>query len=340
MLNSKKKDSMEKSKLHHIEKDVSRIGLGTWAIGGWMWGGTEQKKSIDTILIAIEKGINLIDTAPVYGFGTSEKIVGKAIKEYGRRDDLVLVTKVGLDWKNEQPFRNSSKERLQKELEDSLTRLQTDYIDIYMIHWPDPLVPFEETAEQMEAFKKQGKIKSIAVSNYSPKQMDLFRTSGSLDLCEPPYNLFERGIEKDVLPYCKENNIKTLVYGSICRGLLSGKMSRDRRFEGDDLRKTDPKFQGKRFNMYLDAVEKLDQFAQENYGKDVIHLAVRWVLDQGADIALWGAREPAQLDAIDDMSGWHLSQEDMKQIDDILEETITEPVGPEFMAPPKKSNRE
>ncbi|MCB2196339.1 MAG: aldo/keto reductase [Bacteroidetes bacterium] len=327
---------MEKTKLHRIEKDVSRIGLGTWAIGGWMWGGTEQKKSINTILTAIDKGINLIDTAPVYGFGTSEKIVGEAIKEYGKRDDLVIVTKVGLDWKNEQPFRNSSKERLQKEIEDSLKRLQTDYIDVYMIHWPDQQVPFEETAEQMEKFKKQGKIKSIAVSNYSPEQMDLFRASGSLDLCEPPYNLFERGIEKDVLPYCKENDIKSLVYGSICRGLLSGKMSRDRQFKGDDLRKADPKFQGERFKMYLSAVEKLDQFAHDNYGKDVIHLAVRWVLDQGADIALWGARKPAQLDVIDDMSGWHLSQEDMKQIDNILEETITDPVGPEFMAPPTK----
>lgn len=327
---------MEKTKLHRIEKDVSRIGLGTWAIGGWMWGGTEQKKSINTILTAIDKGINLIDTAPVYGFGTSEKIVGEAIKEYGKRDDLVIVTKVGLDWKNEQPFRNSSKERLQKEIEDSLKRLQTDYIDVYMIHWPDQQVPFEETAEQMEKFKKQGKIKSIAVSNYSPEQMDLFRASGSLDLCEPPYNLFERGIEKDVLPYCKENDIKSLVYGSICRGLLSGKMSHDRQFKGDDLRKADPKFQGERFKMYLSAVEKLDQFAHDNYGKDVIHLAVRWVLDQGADIALWGARKPAQLDVIDDMSGWHLSQEDMKQIDNILEETITDPVGPEFMAPPTK----
>lgn len=282
---------MEKTKLHRIEKDVSRIGLGTWAIGGWMWGGTEQKKSINTILTAIDKGINLIDTAPVYGFGTSEKIVGEAIKEYGKRDDLVIVTKVGLDWKNEQPFRNSSKERLQKEIEDSLKRLQTDYIDVYMIHWPDQQVPFEETAEQMEKFKKQGKIKSIAVSNYSPEQMDLFRASGSLDLCEPPYNLFERGIEKDVLPYCKENDIKSLVYGSICRGLLSGKMSHDRQFKGDDLRKADPKFQGERFKMYLSAVEKLDQFAHDNYGKDVIHLAVRWVLDQGADIASMGSQK-------------------------------------------------
>jgi aryl-alcohol dehydrogenase-like predicted oxidoreductase len=231
---------MERIKLHGIDKKASRIGLGTWAIGGWMWGGTEERESIDTILKALDKGINLIDTAPVYGFGTSEKTVGKALKEYGKRDEVVLVTKVGLDWKDKKPFRNSSKARLQKELDDSLQRLQTDYIDVYMIHWPDPMVDFSETAAVMESFKKEGKIKSVAVSNYSPDQMDQFRKGGQLDVCEPPYNLFERGIEDDVLPYCKENDIKTLVYGSICRGLLSGKMTRDRQFEGDDFRKVDP----------------------------------------------------------------------------------------------------
>ncbi|HKK67891.1 MAG TPA: aldo/keto reductase, partial [Bacteroidales bacterium] len=256
---------METTNINKIEKNVSRIGLGTWSIGGWMWGGTDEKRSIETIHKALDNGISLIDTAPVYGFGTSEKIVGKALKSYGRRDDITLVTKVGLDWQDEQPFRNSSRERLQKELDDSLRRLQTDYIDVYMIHWPDHNTPFEETARQMAEFQKAGKIKSIAVSNYNPQEMDAFRAHAELDLLEPPYNMFERGIEKDILPYCKENDIKTLVYGSICRGLLSGKMSKDREFQGDDLRKTDPKFQAERFDMYLKAVDKLDKFAQENF---------------------------------------------------------------------------
>lgn len=328
---------METIKINKISKEVSRIGLGTWSIGGWMWGGADEKESVETILKALDKGIRLIDTAPVYGFGKSEEIVGKALKEFGKRDDITLVTKVGLDWKNEQPFRNSSKERLQKELEDSLKRLQTDYIDVYMIHWPDNNTPFSETASQMAEFQKQGKIKSIAVSNYSPEQMDSFRKYAELDILEPPYNMFERGIEDKTLPYCKENDIKTLVYGAICRGLLSGKMSKDREFKGDDLRKSDPKFQGERFDMYLNAVSKLDKFAQENYNKRIIHLAVRWLLDHGADIALWGPRKPSQLNVIDDMTGWNLSKDDMKEIDRIIDETITDPIGPEFMAPPEKT---
>ncbi len=328
---------METTNINKTEKNVSRIGLGTWSIGGWMWGGTDEKRSIETIHKALDNGISLIDTAPVYGFGTSEKIVGKALKSSGRRDDITLVTKVGLDWQDEQPFRNSSRERLQKELDDSLRRLQTDYIDVYMIHWPDHNTPFEETATQMAEFQKQGKIKSIAVSNYNPQEMDAFRAHAELDLLEPPYNMFERGIEKDILPYCKENDIKTLVYGSICRGLLSGKMSKDREFQGDDLRKTDPKFQAERFDMYLKAVDKLDKFAQENFHKRVIHLAVRWVLDHGADIALWGPRKPSQLDVIRDMSGWQLKEDALKEIDRIIDETITDPVGPEFMAPPEKT---
>ncbi len=328
---------METTKMHNIKKDVSRIGLGTWSIGGWMWGGTDEKKSIETILKALDKGISLIDTAPVYGFGKSEEIIGKALKEFGRRDDITLVTKVGLDWKDEQPFRNSSKERLQKEIDDSLRRLQTDYVDVYMIHWPDHNTALEETALQMAEFQKRGKIKSIAVSNYNPREMDAFRQHAKLDILEPPYNMFERSIEKDILPYCRENDIKTLVYGSICRGLLSGKMSKDREFHGDDLRKTDPKFQGERFGMYLKAVDKLDKFAQENYHKRVIHLAVRWVLDHGADIALWGTRKPSQLDVIADMTGWKLKEDAMKEIDRIIDESITDPVGPEFMAPPEKT---
>lgn len=328
---------METIKINNINKEVSRIGLGTWSIGGWMWGGTDEKESVETILTALDKGISLIDTAPVYGFGKSEEIVGKALKEYGKRDDITLVTKVGLDWKNEQPFRNSSKERLQKELEDSLRRLQTDYIDVYMIHWPDNNTAFSETASQMAEFQKQGKIKSIAVSNYSPKQMDSFSKTAELDILEPPYNMFERGIDDEILPYCKENDIKTLVYGAICRGLLSGKITKDREFKGDDLRKSDPKFQGERFDMYLNAVDKLDKFAQENYNKRIIHLAVRWLLDHGADIALWGPRKPSQLDVVGDMTAWNLSKDDMKEIDRIIDETITDPVGPEFMAPPEKT---
>lgn len=326
---------METIKMHNVTPEATRIGIGTWAIGGWMWGGTDEQESVKTLRSALDKGLNLIDTAPVYGFGTSEKIVGKALKEHGRRENIILVTKVGLDWKGQMPFRNSSKERINKEIDDSLKRLDTDYIDVYMIHWPDHNVPFEETAEAMQKLVDAGKIKSIAVSNYSPKQMDQFREVAPIHVCEPPYNIFEREIEEDVLPYCQAEDIKTLTYGALCRGLLSGKMSSDRKFEGDDLRKMDPKFKQGRFEQYLDAAQQLDQFARENYGKNVRDLAVRWILDKGSSIALWGLRKPTQLEGIDDVFGWKLEQDAMNEIDKILEKTITDPVGPEFMAPPK-----
>ena len=134
---------MEFTHIPNLKTDVSRIGLGTWAIGGWMWGGTDEKNAISTIHYALDKGINLIDTAPVYGFGKSEEIVGKALKQYGKRERVVLATKVGLNWKNQQIFRDSSKERILKEIEDSLKRLQVDYIDLYQVHWPDPKTPLE-----------------------------------------------------------------------------------------------------------------------------------------------------------------------------------------------------
>ncbi len=326
---------MEYIQITGTDIKASRIGLGTWAIGGWLWGGTEEEASIRTIHSALDKGINLIDTAPVYGFGLSEEIVGKAVAQYGNREKVVIATKVGLEWKDGKVFRNSSRARIAEEIEDSLRRLQTDYIDIYQIHWPDPVVPIEETAEAMNELYKQGKIKAIGVSNYSVEQMEIFRKTALLHVSQPPYNLFERGIEKDVLPYCHKNKIITLLYGALCRGLLSGRMKPDTKFEGDDIRKFDPKFKEPRYSQYLRAVERLDNFAREKYGKRVIHLAVRWMLDQpGAGIALWGARNPAQLDSVDDIMGWSLDKEAIETIDKIINETVKDPVGPEFMAPP------
>jgi len=314
---------------------ASRVGLGTWAIGGWMWGGSDEKQSIETILTALDLGINVIDTAPVYGFGLSEEIVGKALKIYGNRDKIVLATKVGLDWQNGKVFRNSSKDRIQKEIEDSLKRLQTDYIDIYQIHWPDESVKIEETASVMLKLYEQGKIRAIGVSNYSVEQMDTFRIFAPLHTAQPPFNLYEQQAKKEILPYCYQNNIKTLLYGSLCRGLLSGRMKKDTQFEGDDLRKIDPKFQTPRYEIYLKATEELDKFAKQNYNKSVIHLAIRWILDQkGADIALIGARKPTQLSYVSKLFDFKLTEQDNHQIDFILNTFIKDPVGPEFMAPP------
>src|ERR1700737_2687679 len=275
----------------NIPLPISRIGLGTWAIGGWMWGGSDETESIKTIQHAVDLGINLIDTAPVYGFGHSEKIVGKALSDGGRRDKAVLGTKVALEWIDGNVYRNSTPKRIRQEIEDSLRRLRTDRIDLYQVHWPDPLVPQEETAVELEKLRQEGKILAIGVSNYGPEQMDGFRKYAALATVQPPYNLFERAIEADVLPYAKRRGLTVLAYGALCRGLLSGRMRSDTTFDGDDLRKSDPKFQAPRFSQYLNAVKALQQFAHDRYGKTVLALAIRWILDQGPTIALWGARK-------------------------------------------------
>jgi aryl-alcohol dehydrogenase-like predicted oxidoreductase len=328
--------NIEYTRLGSSGLQVSKICLGTWAIGGWMWGGSDEAESIRTIQTALDKGLNFIDTAPVYGFGQSEEIVGKAIKGYLKRDQVVVATKAGLEWDDkEKVFRNSTRQRILKEVEDSMRRLQTDYIDLYQIHWPDPLVPIEETAQIMADLLKTGKIRAVGVSNYSPDQMDAFRKVAPLHSVQPPYNLFERQIEEDVLPYAKQHDIAVLAYGSICRGLLAGKMNPDTTFQGDDLRQHDPKFRDPLFSQYLQAVSKFDELATQRHDRHVLELAVRWVLDQGA-VALWGARQPKQLEQVAQVFGWSLTSQDLQDIDGIIGRYVPNPVGPEFMAPPAR----
>ena len=317
---------------------ISRVGLGTWAIGGWMWGGTDEADSIRALHHAVDHGMNLIDTAPVYGFGNSEEIVGKALAETGYRDRSVIATKAALEWVDGKVYRNSTEARIRQEIEDSLRRLRTDRIDLYQIHWPDPLVPFEETAQVMFDLQREGKVLALGVSNYSTAQMDAWRKVAPLDAVQPPYNLFEREIEADVLPYALEHKLLVLAYGAICRGLLSGRMTAETQFEGDDLRLSDPKFKPDRRGQYINAVEELKRFARERHDKTILGLALRWILDRGDTmIALWGARNPGQLKAVDEAMGWRLSAGDYAEIDRILTRTVTNPVGPEFMAPPLRA---
>jgi aryl-alcohol dehydrogenase-like predicted oxidoreductase len=332
--------NMELATIAGTSLAVSRVGLGTWAIGGWMWGGTDEEESIKTIHAAIERGVNLIDTAPAYGFGRSEEIVGRAIADGALRSRVVIATKVGLEWKDGKVFRDASRDRIMHEVTQSLRRLRTDYIDLYQLHWPDPLVRVEETAEAMQLLLDQGKIRAIGVSNFSVAQIERFGRVARLHVVQPPYNLFEREIEAELLPYCRRSDLATLTYGALCRGLLSGKLQEDAHFEGDDLRLTDPKFRPPRYLQYLTAVRRLDRFARQRYGKRVIHLAVRWLLDQGATAALWGARHPGQLQPIDEVFGWSLDTAAKAEIDRILHESISDPVGPEFMAPPPRREAE
>ncbi len=329
---------MESINLGGTELKSSRIGLGTWAIGGWMWGGTDEVQAIATVRTALDLGINLIDTAPVYGFGVSESIVGKALDRDGLRSKALIATKAGLEWSTGRPRRDSRPRRLRQELEDSLRRLRTDYIDLYQIHWPDPLVPIELVAAEVLRMLRDGKILAVGVSNFSPMQMEAFRAVVPLHTVQPPYNLFERGIDADVLPYARDSGLTVLAYGALCRGLLSGRITPATQFEGDDLRRSDPKFADARLRArYLRAVQALDDLARRRFGRDVLSLAVRWVLDRGPTVALWGARRPDQLDAVSGALGWTLDEPAMREIDDILRREVTEPVGPEFMAPPERA---
>jgi aryl-alcohol dehydrogenase-like predicted oxidoreductase len=320
--------------IDNIATPVSRIGLGTWAIGGSMWGGSDDAQSIATIRKAVDAGITLIDTAPVYGFGHSEEVVGKAVQ--GMRERVVIATKAGLEWSGGRVRRNASAGRIRAEVEESLRRLGTDRIDLYQVHWPDPLVAQQETAFELEKLRRDGKILAIGVSNYSPVQMTSFLATARLATVQSPYNLFEREIEEDVLPFAGKAGMVVLAYGALCRGLLSGRMTAGTGFAGDDLRNADPKFQLPRFRQYLDAVDALQRFARERHGKTVLALAIRWILDQGQTVALWGARRPAQLDGMEAAFGWRLSPQDLRDIDALLATHITDPVGPEFMAPPPR----
>jgi aryl-alcohol dehydrogenase-like predicted oxidoreductase len=318
---------------------VSRIGLGTWPMGGLEWGAVPEDVAVATCLGAIERGINLVDTAPIYGHGRSEEIVGKAIHAHGRREDFYIATKAGMEWNERGVFANSSLARLRREIEASLRRLGTEYIDLYQVHWPDTLVPIAEVAALMAEFQREGKTRALGVSNFSVAQMEEFLEAAPLSSNQLPYNLFERQIEccahgESLLSWCKQNNVAILSWSTLCRSLLAGRVHRGARFDPKDIRNFDPKFKEPRFSQYKTAVERLADFARQRYGKSVLELAARWVLDRpGITVALWGAKSPEQLDAVAGVPGWKLDAGTMAEIDKIVTESVTDPVGPEYLSP-------
>jgi len=323
---------METTKAAGIE--VSRVGLGTWAIGGTEWGAVPEDAAIATILGAVERGINLIDTAPIYGRGRAEELIGKAVQQHGRRETFYIATKAGLDWNERGVYANSTPARLRRELEDSLRRLGTTYIDLYQVHWPDTLMPVDEVAGVLAEFVEAGKVRALGVSNFNVAQMEDFRRIAPLASDQPPYNIFEREIDAEILPWCAANGVAVLTYSSLCRSMLGGRVHRGMRFEAGDIRAVDPKFQEPRFNQYMTAVERLTTLARERFGKSIIELAARWVLDRpGVSVALWGARRPDQLDAIAGVMGWTLDAEAMNDIDRIVAESVKDPIGPEYLTP-------
>lgn len=282
---------------------ASAIGLGTWAIGGWMWGGTEESESIAAIQASIDAGITLIDTAPAYGQGLAEELVGRAIK--GRRDKVVLATKCGLVWhttKGNHFFdydgkpvhRYLGRDAIFYEVEQSLRRLGTDHIDHYITHWQDPTTPIAETMDALVELKQQGKIGSIGASNVSEADLKAYIATGSLDAIQEEYSMARRGIETTLLPLCREHGVSVLSYSSLSRGLLTGKVGPDRQFSGDDQRRTDPHFS-------LGNREKVGRLMADIAGIAEAHAAtpsqivIAWTIRQpGITFALCGARNVSQ----------------------------------------------
>jgi aryl-alcohol dehydrogenase-like predicted oxidoreductase len=317
---------------------ASRMGLDTEAIGGWAWGGStgDLERVMSTIPSAIERGITFIHTAPVYGFGLSERIVGVMLSG-GLRERAIIATQTGLEWRDGKVRRNSAPAHVRKEVEESLRRLRTDRIDLYIVQWPDPLTPIAETAKTLACLLKEGKIRAIGVANYSAEQMDEFRQAAPIHAVQVPCNLFEREAESSVVPYARRHNIAVLCYDTLCRGLLTGTITATTQFQENDLRRSDPKFREPRLSQYVSAAAALDRYARACYGWPLTALAVRWVLDQANTIALWGARHLEHLDPLKRVVGRRLDDMATRQIEKIIRHTVKDPIGPRLMPPPSRS---
>jgi aryl-alcohol dehydrogenase-like predicted oxidoreductase len=300
---------MEYRTLGKTNLKVSAITFGSWAAGGWMWGGTDYNKSISAIKAAYDLGVTSIDTAPIYGMGTSEEIVGEAIKDIPR-DRIQILTKYGLRWegtkgefyfkskmndgKDVDLYKYAAKESVLKECEDSLRRLKTDYIDLYQIHWHDSTTPIEETMEAVQQLIAQGKVRYAGVCNYTVDWMKTAEKIISLASNQVPYSMLNRKIERDVVPYCMEKKKAIIAYSPLERGLLTGKIQPGQSFGEGDHRATHKLFATenvKRINAFLEKLKPLADSKHATLGQ----LALRWTIEQpGITIALAGARDAQQ----------------------------------------------
>ena len=292
--------------------EASVIGLGAWAIGGWMWGGTEKDESIRAIRASVDAGVNLIDTAPIYGFGRSETIVGEAIR--GIRAKVVVATKCGLIWHAEKGthnfnsdekhpkkdatekrvYRHLGPETIRYEVEQSLRRLQIETIDLYQTHWQDSTTPISDTMSALLKLKEEGKIRAIGVSNASVEQMAQYRAAGQLDADQEKYSMLDRGAEDDNLPYCFQNSIAFLAYSPIAQGLLTGKMGPERTFNEGDQRRSNPRFSPENRKKVAEMLEEFKQLAQ-SHEATISQLVMAWTFSQpGCSHILVGARNPQQ----------------------------------------------
>jgi hypothetical protein len=300
--------------------EVSPIALGTWQLGG-DWGGFEEGEAMAAIRAARELGINFFDTAQAYGFGASEALLGKALRDGldREREELTIATKGGLRIDVEYGLvRDCSPAWLRRGVEESLRHLGVEYIDVYQLHWPDRDTPFAESAAALEEMVGEGKIRHVGVSNFSAAQMKEFSRTRAVETVQPPYHLFRREIEGDVLPYAREQDIGVLVYGPLAHGLLTGAMEENTTFAEDDWRSQSPLFNGDAFARNLKKVDELKRFAGER-GYGIGRLAIAWTLaNRAVQVAIVGSRSMAHIKDSVGALDVELSADELREIDGIM----------------------
>jgi aryl-alcohol dehydrogenase-like predicted oxidoreductase len=313
---------MEYRQLGKSDLNISAIGYGAWGIGGEPFWNTEgEENSIRSIKKAIDLGINFYDTAPVYGFGYSEELLGKALQS--KRKDVIIATKCGMVWKKEELKairKRATRESILEEIELSLKRLRTDYIDLYQVHWPDENTPIEETMATLLDIQNTGKIRYIGVSNFSVDQMEECLKYGQIVSLQPMYSMLERDIEKDRLPFCIDNNIGIICYSPLASGVLTGKYDENTRFEDWRGQGIIGNFTGDVYVSHIKKVKELTKIAQK-HGKTLAQLAINWLLHQkGVTTAIVGVKNPSQVEQNIGAVGWEIPENDLKEISDILHE--------------------
>jgi aryl-alcohol dehydrogenase-like predicted oxidoreductase len=299
---------------------VSPIAFGAWELGG-EWGSFDESEAIGTMRYALERGVNLFDSAQAYGFGASERILGRALRDDldRRRDEVVIATKGGLRMTEDGLVRDSSPAWLRQGVDDSLRAVGVDYIDLYQVHWPDPNVARAETAGALDELVREGKIRHVGVSNFDVAEMAEFANTRPVESLQPPYSLLRRDIETDVLPFTRAHDIGVLVYGPLAHGLLTGSMDEGTTFANDDWRSTNPSFQGETFRRNLEKVRDLQRFASEELGSSIGQLAVAWTLaNPDIQVAIVGAQLPLHIDDAVAASELHLGDDELAHIDRIM----------------------
>lgn len=300
---------MEYSSIGKTNIRASRLGAGTWAIGGYGWGKINDDDSIAAIRKAFELGINLFDTSDIYGLGHAEEIIAKALG--GRLKEVVVSTKFGLvPDTNGKTKKDASPKHLAEAIDASLRRLKLESIPLYLIHWPDPQTPIEKTMEALLRLQKAGKIGHIGCSNFSLDQIKEAQKYGRVEFVQAPYNIIEREIEGELLGYCRENQMGLFVFSPLMQGLLSGKFNENSRFGRQDIRSRYPNWSGQKLKSNLETVEKIKKIGKK-YGKTPAQIAIRWVLENPAVAsAMVGITRPEHIIENIGSVGWRLTAED------------------------------